>query len=91
MELAFEISKCPPKKFCQKLIRIHYGISVHAKLFPEKSFSGWVELAEWADFLLKTNKWSVQRGSKKVPKWIQSGFPDKSVPNKRRSWKIFPI
>ena len=46
MELAFEISKCPPKKFCQKLIRIYYELlirsysTVQPKLFQEKSILG---------------------------------------------------
>ena len=49
MELAFEISKCPPKKFCQKLIRIYYELlirsysTVQPKLFQEKSILG----GEW--------------------------------------------
>ena len=32
-----------------------------------------------------------QKESKMVPKWVQTGFYDKSVPSRRRAWKIFQI
>ena len=38
LKFVIEINKRPPWKFCQKLVSVHHGISVHPKLSPEKNF-----------------------------------------------------